>query len=206
MRRPTSAVLACAVATVALACNPKPPDEADYVAQLAANRAGKDAEFLRAPEPVPASRKAELLPLEYYPIDPVYNVPGALKPSSDSPTMMMPTSSGQQREMRRVGVLEFTLKGRPLKLTAFVEAAAPNMNRLFVPFSDLTSGKETYPAGRYLDLDRTATSLYEVDFNLAYNPFCYFSPMYECPFPPRENRLDIAVEAGERIKMGQAKP
>lgn len=176
------------------------------MARLTAHRTFKDAEFLRAPEPVPASRKAELLPLEYYPIDPAYNVPGALKPSSDSPTMMMPTSTGQQREMRRVGVLEFTLQGRPMKLTAFVEAAAPNMNRLFVPFADLTSGTETYPAGRYLDLDRTATSLYEVDFNFAYNPFCYFSAMYECPFPPRENRLDIAVEAGERIKVGQGKP
>ena len=69
---------------------------------------------------------------------------------------MMPTSTGQQRKMRRVGTLEFTLKGQPMKLTAFVEVGA-RLNRLFVPFSDLTSGTETYPAGRYIDLDRTAT-------------------------------------------------
>ena len=118
----------------------------------------------------------------------------------DRAAMIMPTSTGGQREMRRVGALEFTLKGQTLKLTAFVEANAPNVDHLFVPFTDLTSGTETYPAGRYLDLDRNATGLYAIDFNRAYHPFCYYNPTYDCPYPPAENRLKIPIRAGERVK------
>ena len=84
----------------------------------------------------------------------------------------MPTSTGQRRKMRRIGTLGFTLKGQPLTLTAFVEAAENDLSRLFVPFGDLTNGTETYQGGRYLDLDRTATGVYDLDFNRAYHPFC----------------------------------
>ena len=56
-----------------------------------------------------------------------------------------------------------------------------------------------------LDLDRTVTGLYELDFNVAYNPSCYFSPMYSCPIPPKENHLSIAVQAGERVKKPEGK-
>jgi uncharacterized protein (DUF1684 family) len=102
--------------------------------------------------------------------------------------------------MRRVGSLEFTLKGQPLKLTAFVEVGARDLNHLFVPFMDLTSGTETYPGGRYLDLDRNATGIYEIDFNRAYFPYCVYSPRYECPYPPAENRLSVPIRAGERFR------
>jgi uncharacterized protein (DUF1684 family) len=70
-----------------------------------------------------------------------------------------------------------------------------------VPFTDLTSGAETYHGGRYLDLDRNATGIYVVDFNLAYHPDCYYGdPTADCPFPPTENRLKVPIHAGERIK------
>ncbi|MGE0703742.1 MAG: DUF1684 domain-containing protein [Vicinamibacterales bacterium] len=182
------------------ACRPPDPmDEGDYTARITAIRAAKDAEFMSTNDPVPESRKEELLPLPYYDIDPTYAVPAVLRPSENSPTMMMVTSTGSQEEMRRVGQLEFTLHGKPLKLTAFVSAASADINRLFVPFSDATSGTETYPAGRYLDLDRRNTGIYEVDFNLAYNPYCHYNLAYVCPLPPAENRLDVRIEAGERI-------
>jgi uncharacterized protein (DUF1684 family) len=102
--------------------------------------------------------------------------------------------------MRRVGTLEFMLKGQPLRLSAFVELGAKDVDRLFVAFTDLTSGAETYPAGRYLDLDRNATGIYEIDFNLAYHPYCYYNPTYDCPYPPAENRLKVPVRAGERLR------
>ena len=62
-----------------------------------------------------------------------------------------------------------------------------------------TNGTETYPGGRYLDLDRTATGIYDLDFNRAYHPFCFFNPTYDCPVPPRENRLTIPIRAGEQL-------
>ena len=66
------------------------------------------------------------------------------------------------------------------------------MRRLFVPFTDMTSGAETYKHGRYLELDRTPTGLYDLDFNRAYHPSCVYNPNYECPVPPKENRLAVA--------------
>jgi uncharacterized protein (DUF1684 family) len=101
--------------------------------------------------------------------------------------------------MRRVGVLGFTLQGQALTLTAFVDADENDMRRLFVPFGDLTNGAETYQGGRYLDLNRTATGIYDLDFNRAYHPFCVFNPEYVCPVPPRENRLKVAIRAGEKL-------
>lgn len=189
------------VAAVAIGCGSRPPETTkDYVSKIAADRAGKDASFEKDSEPIPANRKQELLPLSYFPIDPDYDVPAALKPSADSTPITMPTSSGEERKMRRVGTLEFAVKGHPLELTAFVEVGTSDLNRLFVPFMDLTNVTETYGGGRYLDLDRTATGVYDIDFNRAYTPYCYYNPTYDCPYPPPENRLKVAIRAGEKLK------
>jgi hypothetical protein len=67
-----------------------------------------------------------------------------------------------------------------------------------VPFADATSGTETYGAGRYLELEHHHGDLYHVDFNLAYNPWCAYSPNYSCPIPPKENRLQVPIRAGEK--------
>jgi uncharacterized protein len=183
------------------ACRSKPPeDPKSYVAGIAAARAAKDQAFQTDPDPVPTNRRAELLPLAYFPIDPEYKAAAFLKPTDDSAVLQVPTSTGTVRQMRRVGTLEFALKGLPLKLTAFVEVGARDLNHLFVPFADLTSGTETYPGGRYLDLDRNATGIYEIDFNRAYFPYCFYNPTYECPYPPAENRLQTPIRAGERLK------
>ena len=123
----------------------------------------------------------------------------AANASNDPTVIEMPTSTGTQRKMRRAGSLEFSLKGQPMKLTAFLEVGA-DPSHLFVPFSDLTSGTETYTAGRFMDLNRNGTGIYEMDFNRAYIPYCYYNPTYECPYPPRENRLDMPIRAGERMK------
>ena len=212
----TARWLTALLVVAAGACGNKPPEDQNYAAKVARARAQKDAAFRKDAEPVPANRKTELLPLSYFSIDPNYDVAAVLKPPAAGPppdgagtpagnaapraVVVMPTSTGGQREMRRVGTLEFLLKGQPLKLTAFVEVGAPNLDRLFVPFSDLTTGTETYPAGRYLDLDRNGSGIYDLDFNRAYHPYCYYNPNYDCPYPPSENRLKIPVRAGERLK------
>lgn len=189
------------VALLAWGCNPPPPDESDYVSRIEMDRSAKDEAFRTASDsPVPDTVKDTVLPLAYYPVDASYKVPATLRTFPDSPSVMMLTSTGTQEEMVKVGQLEFILKGESLALSAFVSAATLQVNRLFVPFRDLTSGTLTYPAGRYLELDQTASGIYEVDFNVAFNPYCYYNPTYICPLPPPENRLDIAIEAGEQIK------
>lgn len=185
----------------AVACSNKPPDDPqDYVRKVTASRSAKDADFQASKDPIPDNRKAEFLPLAYFPVDPEYNVVAGLRPAAEEIAVMMPTSTGQMRKMRQVGTMEFTLKGHPMSLVSWHEIDAPDMNRLTLMFSDMTSGTETYAAGRYLDLERTASGIYSLDFNQAYHPYCYYNPSYDCPYPPPENRLKIPIHAGERMK------
>lgn len=201
MPLPRSAILLLTAALTA--CSPSPvEDEAAFVRETEAFRAAKDEAFRQPGSPVPPDRQDVFLPLAYYPPSLEYQVPASLRVAEEQPVTQMPTSTGQMRTMRMVGTLEFSLNGQPLSLGAFVDANAESVDRLFVPFTDLTSGTETYPAGRYLDLDRTRTGIYVIDFNRAYNPYCYYDPSYDCPFPPRSNRLDVAVRAGERVRDG----
>lgn len=191
--------LLCA-ALLAAACGASTPADpgAAYVARLQAERAAKDASFRRqADQPVPAARQQLFLPLKYFPIDQDYAVTASFTAAARTP-LRMPTSTGVFRDMEQAGTLEFTLKGRALSLAAFVEAGA-KLDRLFVPFTDLTSGTETYPAGRYLELDLNSTGIYIVDFNRAFHPYCYYNDSYDCPYPPPSNRLPIPVRAGEKL-------
>src|ERR1044071_71681 len=112
-RRTSSVALFAALLLSAGACSSRPPEAPkDYVGRIAAERAAKDAAFAASDDPIPKARHAEFLPLAYFPIDPDYNAPGVLKPIDDKTVYEMPTSTGANRKMRRVGSLEFTLKGR----------------------------------------------------------------------------------------------
>ena len=179
------------------ACSSGP---ADYPDEIAAWRAEKD-EFMRKSDqsPVPPEKRAAFPPLPYYPIDEEYRVPAALQIAKTDQIIELGTSTGVPRRMRRIGTLAFRLKSHPLVLTAFADVDDSQLRRLFVPFGDLTNGTETYPGGRYLDLDRTASGVYDLDFNRAYHPFCVFDPKYECPIPPQENRLKVPIKAGEKL-------
>jgi uncharacterized protein (DUF1684 family) len=193
--------LIAAIAVSVAACVPGPAVE-DYGTKVTADRALKDESFRSSSDsPIPPAKKSALLPLAYYPVDEAYAVPAELEMSPDRSRLKIPTSTGKLRDYERVGTLRFSLKGQRLQLTAFSEVGQ-RVSRLFVPFADATSGEETYSAGRYLELDPTATGIYVVDFNGAYHPFCYYNEEYDCPFPPAENRLDVPIRAGERLPSG----
>lgn len=205
-RRPWLAALALAGFLAGCNSGPKPLDDGkSYIEEVEQKRAGKDAFFRSSdPEnPVPKDKQAVLVPLSYYPIDPDYRIPAALTPSDEQPVFEMPTSTGKMRKVTQVGVMQFTIKGTPLVLTAFAgegPGGLPDMRKLFVPFSDTTSGSDTYAAGRFLDLDRTATGVYVIDFNDAYNPYCAYNATFDCPLPPPSNRLKVPIHAGEKVK------
>ena len=173
--------------------------EVPYEQEIATHRARYD-EFMRsAQSPVPAAQRGTFKPLNYFPVDQSYRVPASFEPIPSDDYLEMETSDGATRRMRRVGRLTFTLKGERRTLTAFVDAAQNDTRRLFVPFVDVTAGTETYPGGRYLDLDRMPSGVYDLDFNRAYHPYCYYNPEYVCPVPPRENRLPVPIRAGEKL-------
>jgi uncharacterized protein (DUF1684 family) len=153
MRSPLLAAMVAALAFAA-ACTSGPSAPVDpqaYVKTITEARAVKDKAFREEPEPIPADKRDTLLPLRYFPPDPSYTAPAELKLANERPVFEMPTSTGKLRRMERVGVLEFSLRGQPMSLAAFVEEGQA-LENLFVPFADLTTGKETYPAGRYLDI------------------------------------------------------
>jgi len=208
-RRIIRGVVATALAATLPACasGPPGPDDAGYVSEIADGRAYKDRQFGDLPDcspqtepdcsPVPPDKRAALLPLPYFPIDPVYSVPASLRLAETRPVLEMPTSTGTLRKYQQVGAIEFVFEGQPMTLGAFVENGQP-VRTLFVPFADATTGTETYSAGRYLDLHPTTSGLYTLDFNKAYNPYCAYNSRYECPFPPSSNRLKVPIRAGEK--------
>ena len=196
-------VVVAGVAAVLVACSPaSPPGDDKYLTEIGSARAAKDAMLGSAPDsPILPADRPRFLPLSYFEADTSYAVPAVFEPAppGERVRVEMLTSTDQRRLMERLGSLKFSLGGQPLQLTAFVEAGQPP-DRLFVPFTDATTGTETYRAGRYLDIVPTATGIYVVDFNRAYNPYCYYNPSYDCPFPPRENRLPIPIRAGEKVR------
>jgi len=200
-QRPTAKALALAGLVLLAACSRAP---VSYPDQIAAWHAEKDR-FMResSQSPVPPEQRGTFPPLAYFPTDPAYRVPAMLHTENAGAPIEMLTSTGQHRQMRRVGRLAFTLNGQPLSLGAFIEASETDLSRLFVPFGDLTNGVETYNGGRYLELDRTATGVYDLDFNRAFHPFCLYNPSYDCPYPPPESRLKVPIRAGE--KLGNAR-
>lgn len=202
---PTPAVaMTVALSAVAAACSSGPPapvETASYEATIMEGRAAKDAYFKTGEDsPIPAAERATFTGLVYFPVDPTYHVPATLQQERVNPpvVIVLPTSRNIPRRMVKVGTLRFALGGATLTLSAFA-GEDEGLARLFVPFGDLTNRVETYGGGRYLDLDRTATGLYDLDFNRATNPYCVYNVTYDCPIPPAENRLTVAIRAGERM-------
>jgi uncharacterized protein (DUF1684 family) len=198
-------VLLCAL--VACTSGPGAPDDGPYLTEIQQRRAELDAYFKSSDGPLLPEKRATFTGLPYFPIDPLYRVPARLEVNTvDRATILeLPQShTAEKRKVRRIGVLHFSLPTAgegEMTLTAFVEMDSPDMNRLFVPFTDATSNKETYGGGRYLELSKTPTGLYDLDFNRAYHPYCLFNPSFECPVPPRENRLMAAIRAGEKMEQ-----
>jgi uncharacterized protein len=193
-------------AALAGACTsgPGPIDDRPYEQQVLADRAAKDTAFrTNADEdsPIPADQRATFPGLSYYPIDPAFRVPAFLTEDRSGPPVVieLQTTKAERQPMRKVGTLGFTIGGAAYSLTAFADEGDAAMNHLFVPFRDLTNGTETYQGGRYLNLTRTPTGLYDLDFNRAYQPYCVYNHEYICPVPPRENRLPVAIRAGEKL-------
>ncbi len=201
--RDTSLVAFLIVAAASCTSGPAPADTRPYQDELAAFRAEKDAAFRSEKDsPIPVDQRAAFPGLAYYAVDAAYRVPALLTENRTGPPVVieLQTSGDERRRMRKVGTLGFALGAASVKLTAFADADARTVDRLFVPFGDLTNLSETYRGGRYLDLDRTPTGLYDLDFNRAYHPFCVYNPTYICPVPPSENRLTVAISAGERLR------
>jgi len=149
--------------------------------------------------PIPDLERDKFKGLNYYPPNLDYRFELELHEYEEKRTIKMKATQGEEQEYIRWGEFRFKLHGRECKLQAYKRGEE---TWLFVSFRDKTSGKETYGAGRYLDLQREEHHLgggkWLLDFNRAYNPWCAYSEAYTCPLTPTENWLDVPIYAGEK--------
>lgn len=162
----------------------------------------KDEFFRSDPHsPLADDQKATFEGLAYYPENTALLVHGNLDPDVPLDEVHMTTSTGEDQVYTRAGRLHFEVDGTPTEVTLY---ASPDDRELFLPFRDATSGKETYGAGRYVEVEPGEGDHVVVDFNTAYNPNCAYNSRWSCPLPPGENWLSVRIEAGEKSFPGAA--
>jgi hypothetical protein len=142
--------------------------------------------------------RAGFLGLPWFPVDARFIVPARWAPDPERPVVELATSRGLAKAFVRAGVLEAELLGQPIALVGYQPALAGTDAPLLVPLTDATTGDRSYPVGRYLEVTLPASGPPVLDLNRATNPWCAYSEHYNCPIPPAENRLAVAVEAGEQ--------
>jgi uncharacterized protein len=159
--------------------------------------------YVRNHEVVKGSNKKKF---SFYPINESLNIKCLFKNSSDTNIVVMKTTGTQipLKDFVRYGTIHFTINNVDLTLTVFQSKTASSpqyANYLFIPFTDATTGDSTYGSGRYIDIMTYAikNDSVTIDFNKAYNPYCAYTTGYNCPIPPKENNLPIAITAGEKI-------
>ncbi|MBE8724806.1 DUF1684 domain-containing protein [Flavobacterium hungaricum] len=138
--------------------------------------------------------------LEFYPINKTFFVNAKLVKAKNEKVFEMKTTGTRTPQYIKYGTLYFKIDGKDLQLNVYrnIELSKQEKykNHLFLPFSDLTSGKESYIGGRYIDLEIPKGNTIAVDFNQAYNPYCAYNHKYSCPLVPLENDLKVAIKAG----------
>ncbi len=141
--------------------------------------------------------------IRFFKIVPGYRVSAHFEKLSDTAGFVMKTSGTKNKSYLRYGKLHFSIGDRNCELTIYqskqLMLTSEYKNYLFIPFTDLTSGENSYGGGRYLDLlmEEIKKDSVDIDFNKAYNPYCAYTSGYNCPIPPAENDLPVAIEAGE---------
>ena len=144
--------------------------------------------------PLTPAQKRSFTGLRYFPENPDLRLELTVEKDPDQQAIQMQTTTGAVQTFVRYGRVQFTVDGQAVALTIFASS-----NGFFLPFADSLAGTETYGAGRYLDLHPTGDGTFLVDFNNAYNPYCAYNDGWSCPITPPENRLKVAIHAGEKV-------
>jgi hypothetical protein len=144
--------------------------------------------------------------LDFFPVDSSFIVVATLVKTFNAPTFEMPTTTDRKPLYKEYGRLSFSLNGKNNELTIYRSQDDINdktyENHLFLPFTDATSGNESYGGGRYMDIMTTDENLdgsINLNFNNTYNPYCAYNDKYSCPLTPRKNHLNTAIKAGIKV-------
>jgi uncharacterized protein (DUF1684 family) len=163
--------------------------------ELDAFRKEKD-EFFRGHSQSPLTReqKTNFHGLNYFPEQESLCLEVKVEEFAAKDQFEMQTSTGNVQTYTKFGKFKFTVDGVEAELTIY-----QSDHGFFLPFVDSLAGSETYPAGRYLEPEALPGGHFLIDFNIAYNPYCAYNEMWSCPITPAENRLKVAIRAGEKL-------
>lgn len=205
-------LIAIVIAVTSITCGKQEKKAADpaqnddvYTLELRKDRKEKDLHFLTDDSsPLLATDKENFRSLVYYEPAPEFIFFTMIHRTPRATEFTIQTSKNKPRVMMHVGYIPFMYEGKEYRLQAFApKDTSEDGLYYFVPFKDATNGTETYGAGRFLDFDHLQNDSLILDFNYAYNPYCAYNDRYNCPIPPAENHLPIAIRAGEkRFKEG----
>lgn len=176
-------------------------DDSAYENKILRQREEKEL-FMRTASDSPfAEHVDDYVGLSYFPPDKYYRVKAKLTPIKNKKSVVLPTSDGKTKRYMEYAYADFTLDGKENRLLILeIIEMGPYRGTLFLAFGDETSARETYGAGRYLDVKKTkGQNSIVLDFNEAYNPYCAYNDNFSCPLPPVENLLAVAIKAGEKI-------
>ena len=177
--------------------------------ELQAHRERKDEKFLEPHNsPLGPEDRRDFDGLTYFDPTPDYRVEATVELDESDETVTMETTADGEELYERAALLHFEVPDQRGESTDCTLVGYQRVDQgegsLFVPFRDKTTGQQTYPGGRYMELHYDGALeddvTFTLDFNLAYNPFCAYSKAYECPLPPQENWLEVAIPAGERYE------
>jgi len=171
-----------------------------YTEEIQLEREDKDHFLRTSPEsPIAEKDRKDFKGLNYFAPDLKYRIAASLTPVKEKNVIVLHTNGGEEEHYLPYAYADFDLNNRNNKLLILEIMDGENRGTLFLAFGDETSARETYGAGRYLDVKKVpGSSTITLDFNKAYNPYCAYSDAYSCPMPPKENLLQIPILAGEK--------
>ena len=177
-------------------------ETSNYLDKLNTHRTDMDKEFRDTTTSIlPNEIALNFKHLNYFKPNQKFNILADFKKDIDK-EFFMTTSSGKKKTFRQYGVLSFTIDNKLYKLPIYQNIKLMQLEKykdyIFIPFTDLTNGNDTYGGGRYIEAKIPTGSKYQLDFNYAFNPYCHYTTGYNCPIPPKENFLDLKIEAGEK--------
>ena len=153
--------------------------------------------------PLSAKAKKTFKGIHFYPVDAKYAVDARFVRTPNEKSFQMTTSSGMRKTYVKYAEVFFMINKKEYKLNVYQSQellkSAEYKDYLFIPYTDATSGNETYEGGRYIDLNIPQSDHVLINFNKAYHPYCAYTEGYNCPIPPQENTLPIKIEAGVRF-------
>ena len=161
-------------------------------------RKRKDEQFKTPDGPLTEEQRQIFQRLSYYLPNPklvFHNLP--IESLESEETVEIQTSAGDTQSFKKIGRIRFSVDGNDYNLSVYKSTDFFNPT-YFLPFKDAASGKEAYGAGRYMDIEVKNNTIPELDFNYAYNPYCAYNENWRCPITPEENRLSVAIDAGEK--------